>query len=396
MKIIHLTKYYYPHLGGMENHVQLLSEELIKQKNIELKIIAANVKNKYEERTINNVKVIYLPRWFEKFSTAITPSLIKHLRKEKADIWHLHLPSPMAVISYLIAKPKGKLVIMWHSDIIKQKFLLKLYKPFLNKILKQTNIIIATSPQYVSSSPYLSKYKNKCKIIPLGIDTNYFKPTEKITTQAKKIKEKFRRKIILFVGRLIYYKGLEYLIEAMKDIDADLLIIGSGKLEKELKTKSKNHGNIHFLGKVDDLRPYYAACDIFILPSIHRSEAFGIVQMEAMAFGKPVISTKLGTGVEFINQDGKTGILVEPKNSSELKNAIIKLLNDNVLCEKLGSYAKKRVQEEFTKEIVAKKVFDIYESLRPANKNLFKGILNFLKDGQDQGAIIKKLNRFEE
>ena len=358
MNVIHIGKYYYPYKGGIETYIKDLAESV----SLKSEVIVSNTKNKTETDYINGIKVIKIARLINLFSLPINPKLPIILGKSKASIYHLHLPNPTSVVSYLVARPKGKLVITWHSDIIKQRFFLKLYKPFLNKILKRADTIIATSSQYVESSPHLLKHKYKCSIIPLGIDTDYFRETKDIATKAKMIKEKFKRKIILFVGRLIYYKGVKYLIKAMKNVDANLLILGFGKLEKKLKIKYKNN-NIHFLGRVYDLRPYYAACDVFVLPSIHRSEAFGMVQMEAMAFGKPVISTKLNTGVEYVNQDGKTGIIVEPQNSLELRKAIIKLLNDERLSKKLGSYARDRVQKKFTKEIVATKVFNIYQSL---------------------------------
>ncbi len=359
MKIAQITKHYYPHKGGIETYVKSLVEKLKDKASFE---IACSSKKQSVE-FVNGTKIVRIKRLAKLFSTAIYPGLFFYLRNSKKDIFHLNLPDPFSVICYLLARPKASLVITWHSDIVKQKLLYKLYKPFNKMILKKADRIIVTSKNYLESSEQLKGFKHKCSVVPLGIDINSFKKTREIEKKAAAIKKRYGKKIVLFVGRLIYYKGVEVLIQAMKDVDAVLLIIGKGALEKELKAKAKGIRNIHFLGRVEDIVAYYYAADVFVLPSLHRSEAFGIVQLEAMACFKPVISTKLNTGVEFVNKDKATGFVVEPNSPEALQKAIAKLIANKALALKLGRNARKRVEKKFSLSVMAENTLKIYQDL---------------------------------
>jgi len=303
-------------------------------------------------------------------SMLLSPSFFFWMRKIKANVFHFHLPFPLGVISYLLAKPEGKIVVTWHSDIVRQKIGRFFYQPFLIKFLEKADVIIATSPNMIESSPYLRRFREKCTVIPLGIDVKKFELLEEEKKRVEEIKKKYsyEKGIVLFVGRLIYYKGVEYLITAIKDVDGVCLIIGEGKLRKKLEKMSDKLGlssKVYFLGSVSDeeLPMYYHACDIFCLPSVAKSEAFGIVQLEAMACGKSVVSTSLPTGVPFVNQDKKTGIVVQPKDPQALANAINTLLDNPTLREKYGKYAKERVKREFAREVMVEKILRVYRGL---------------------------------
>jgi len=352
VKVIHIGKYYYPSKGGIETYIR----NIVNGVNINQEVIVSNDKCKTVVENVDNVTVTRAARLFSLFSSQCNPTLCRILKKSKTDIYHLHLPNPMAVLAFLIAKPKGRLIITWHSDIIKQKIFMPFYKPFLNKILKRADKIIVTSENYLNSSPYLKKSKRKCIFIPLGIDINNFKETSAIKRRAKSIKKKYGKKIILFVGRLVYYKGVEYLIRAVKDIDAHLLVIGNGPLKRKLRKISGS--NVHFLEDVKDIKPYYQVCDVFVLPSIARSEAFGIVQLEAIASKKPVISTVLGTGVEFVN---KKGLLVEPKSVAQLKSAIMKALENDM--SKIIKESYDYCKENFELKKVNSSILNLYKNL---------------------------------
>ena len=274
----------------------------------------------------------------------------------------------MAHLSYLIAKPKGTLVIMWHSDIIGRDFFIKFYKPFLMTLLYRAERIIATSPAYVRHSLFLSRFKDKTVVIPLGINLSRFALTKSIQDKVAQIRESFGNRIALYVGRLTYYKGLEYLIKAMEDVEANLIIVGDGRLKRKLKVlahNSRSKDKIWFMGEVshEDIVSYFHACDVFVLPSVERSEAFGIVQLEAMACRKPVVSTDLKTGVPWVNQNGKSGIVVPPRDPGSLAKAINTLLDNHALRQKYGDYGRERVEREFTKELVAEKVITLYREI---------------------------------
>ena len=364
MEILQINKLYYPWLGGVETHVKDLAEELVKDKQIQLKVLCCNTKLKTSKETINNVKIIKAASLGVFFSMPISFSFLKYLKEEQADILHFHLPNPWAVLAYLLVKPKGKVIVTWHSDIIKQKFLLFFYKPFLNLFLKKADKIIATSKNVIESSPFLQKFKNKITVIPLGIDLAKYQKTEHIDKLAKKIQEK-HGKFILFVGRLVYYKGVDILLKALKNTQVKLVIVGQGPLKNKLQQYSKENlanNQIEFLAPqpFENLLAYFYACNFFVLPSVSKSEAFGIVQLEAMACAKPVVSTRLGTGVEYVNQDKVTGFTVTPGKVTELRNAILKLWLDHNLVTMMGEHAYERVVKEFGKEKMIARIKRVY------------------------------------
>jgi len=361
-----VNKLYYPVIGGVENHIRDLARELSSQ--IDVRVLVANTSFQTAEEKIDGIEVYKAANLGTFKSTPIAPTFPCWLKKLKSDIYHFHFPYPFGEFSYLLAKPSGKLVVTYHSDIVRQKFLRFLYKPFLRAFLKRADKIIVGSPNMIEHSPFLTEVKEKCEVVHYGIDVRRFELTEKVSKKAKETRNRYGDRIMLFVGRLIYYKGVEYLVRAMKDVDGRLLLVGEGPLKDDLKKLAVDLGiadRVHFIGKIvdDDLPAYYHACDVFTLPSIARSEAFGLVQLEAHTCGKPVVSTNLPTGVPYANLDGVTGIIVPPRSTEALSGAINKLLDDENLRNEYGANGKKRVSEEFTKELMAKRVLEIYEEL---------------------------------
>ncbi|MFC1595743.1 glycosyltransferase [Candidatus Margulisiibacteriota bacterium] len=375
LKILLINKLYYPWIGGVEVHVQDLAENLGRLTGVSVEVLTCSDKYQYSEEEINGVKVTRLPNIFYRilgksllFSMPLALSFPKWLKKSKADILHFHLPNPLAVISYFLARPKGKVVVTWHSDIVKQKLILFFYKPLLYWFLKKTDIILTTSPNMIEHSLFLRKFKDKCKVVPLGINPGDYELDQSDMQDIAVQKQRQTKKQLLFVGRLIYYKGVEYLVDAMPNIDAELTIVGSGTLLEPLKAKIAELGQQSKIRIVNNatrknLSKYFRLCDIFVLPSVATSEAFGIVQLEAMYCGKPVVSTNLPTGVPFVNQDNKTGFVVEPCDVAGLTRAVNKLITDDQLRQKLGTYAKKRVEKEFINSVVAERVKGVYEWL---------------------------------
>jgi len=284
----------------------------------------------------------------------------------EADIIHLHFPYPLGELSYLLRGGGRKAVVTYHSDIVRQRVLLKLYRPLLWRFLEKARCIIASSPPYIQSSPYLKSLAHKCTVIPYGIDLTLFRSLDDEGTEA--IKRRYGGPLILFVGKLRYYKGLSYLIQAMQGVEATLLVIGQGPMEREWHTLAGRLGVTHkvlFLGQVNDeeLVRYYNASEFLVLPSCQRSEAFGIVLLEAMACGKPAISTELGTGTSYANLDGQTGLVVPPGEPVALREAINKLLWDEALRRQLGERAKERVRREFSAQMMVDRMIALYQAL---------------------------------
>lgn len=366
IQVLHIGKYYPPYIGGTESHLSTLVDEL--KKEVKIDVLCANTKFRTAIEKCDGISIYRLACLGSLFSVPLTLSLPIWLKKRKADILHFHLPNPLAILSYFLSKPKGRIIVSYHSDIVRQRFFSPLFNPFLIRFLKKAEAIIVTSDNLIKNSPMLRRFKNRCKIIPHGIDINQFQANEGIVNKAEEIRQRYKTPLILFVGRLVYYKGLEYLLKAMQGIKARLLIIGNGPLQNRLKRLSNHYGisdKIIWLGEMENERiiPFYYACDVFVLPSSMKAESFGIVQLEAFACGKPVVSTDLPTGVPLVNLNENTGLIVPPCNSFVLAYALNRLLVSAKLQKIYGENAKERVQREFTKERMVKEVLEVYRKV---------------------------------
>ena len=362
LRILQIGKFYPPHMGGIETHLQSLCGEL--RKSVNVKVVVANNTPTESEAVVDGVPVTRVGTWFTVASAPICPGMVRHIREANADIVHLHLQNPSAVLAYLASGREGPLVVTYHADTVRQRLLEKGFRPFLRRILDKSAAIIATSEAYIESSPVLPAYRDRCRAIPLGIPIEQFQRPN--MAAVRKIREQHGPGIVLSVGRLVYYKGFEYLIEAMADVPGRLLIVGNGPLRSSLKQKSAALGledRVIFLGEVSDLVPYYHAADLFVLPSIARSEGFGIVQVEAMACARPVINTLIDSGVPFVSQDQRTGISVPPENAKALSRAISLLLDDPERREAYGRAAHVRAQREFTVEVMAQRTLQLYSEV---------------------------------
>jgi glycosyltransferase involved in cell wall biosynthesis len=355
--------------GGIEKHLNLLCNGL-KDRGVDVQVIVSNRGNKFEIDTFNGISIAKVPQWGRFYSAPLTPSFPLYLRAfgKDADIIHFHHPNPTAEFSYFFTNLKKKLIVTYHSDIIRQDKLGKLYSPFRRLFLLKADRIIATSPNYINTSAVLKNYKDKCTVIPLGIDPTRFFPNGDLSRVAKIRKENGRLPILLFVGCFRYYKGLHLLISAMESVQARLFLIGAGPEESNLRgiVEKKHLGEkIQFLGELTDIEvnSYYKACDIFVLPSHLRSEAFGMVQLEAMCCKKPVISTKLGTGTDFVNVNQQTGITVKAESVESLSKAINYLISHPDLRKRFGECGCRRVKEHFSVEKMVQNMLKLYSNV---------------------------------
>ncbi len=349
----------------METHLKVLCDEL--QKCVDIQIVVANEGRYRTEERIDGIPVTRLGTWCNLSSAPVCPGLASKIRTARAELIHIHYPHPTAILAYLASGHKGRLIIAYHSDIIRQKVLGRAFQPLLHCALKRCAALVAASLNYVDTSPVLSANRGLCHVIPYGIPLEQFERHDGM--EAAGIRAQYGPRIVLSVGRLVYYKGLMYLIRAMSRVDGRLLIVGDGPLRHDLEREAQARGvreRVVFLGKVPDVAPYYHAADVFVLPSIARSEAFGIVQLEAMACGKPVVNTWLDSGVPFVSIDGVTGLTVPPKNPEALARAINLLLDDPARRIEYGEAARRRVQQEFSMELMARRTLELYRSVMSA------------------------------
>lgn len=373
MRITLLNKYYYPHLGGIEYHVHDLGTALAALPGSGVRAIVVNEGGDTVRETVDGVEVTRLGRAFAYASTPVAFGMSRAIRAEAtrqdpADLIHLHFPYPWGETAWQLAHPRLPSVLTYHSDIVRQKALLALYGPLLRRLLRRVDVVIASSPDMVEHSPYLREVAEKCRVIPFGIHVERYAATPEVTARAGQLRAGHGRPIVLFVGRLIYYKGPEFLVRAMADVDADLVMIGRGPLEPRLRALADDlgiAGRVTFLPPQpdDELVAWYQAADVFCLPSVARSEAFGLVQLEAHASGTPVVSTRLMTGVPFANLDGVTGLTVPPEDVGALADALRTLVSDDALRRRLGEQARERAWRDFTTERMVRDTVRVYEQL---------------------------------
>jgi rhamnosyl/mannosyltransferase len=290
------------------------------------------------------------------------------LRQRPADLVHVHLPHPLGAASCLLAlRSEQRLIVSYHSDVIRQKRLLALYAPLVDRLLDRAEAVIATSPNYVESSEVLGRHREKCRVVPYGIDLELFRKTPALEARGAEIRRRHGdRPLLVAVGRLIYYKGFEFAIRALRDVpDAELVVIGDGPLRSDLERLARELGvaeRVHLIGELQnaEVPPYYFASDLYLLPSIARSEAFGIVQIEAMACGLPVINTDLPSGVPYVSRHGESGLTVPPSDAGALAHAIGELLASPSTRQRMAEAGRARVERDFSKEVLARQILELY------------------------------------
>ena len=370
MKVLQIGKTF-PLIGGVDKVIYEISEGVSKR-GIVCDVLCASIN--YNDILIykNEYSKIYATQSFGIFaSTWISPKMIFKLREiiKNYDIIHIHHPDPMAAVSLMLASSQRKKVVLhWHSDIVKQKYLLKLYLPIQKWLLNRANVILATSDEYGKGSRDLNNYQNKIKLLPIGVNVNY-KDNHDFEQELRR--RYAGKKVIYSLGRLCYYKGYEYLIDSAKYLNEDYVILigGTGPLNEKLQSQiNNNHLNnkVVLLGWIsdDEMSSYYNLCDLFCLSSTEKTEAFGIVLIEAMFYNKPIVATKIhNSGVSWVNQNGVKGLNVLPENSKELAEAFVQICENEINYKSLCENSHKRYTEEFTSEKMIDSLLEIYNYL---------------------------------
>ncbi|MBR1822905.1 MAG: glycosyltransferase [Ruminococcus sp.] len=371
LRILEVNKAYFPHTGGIETLVRQYSEELGRLDGVEVKtLVCRDGRGGTVRERIDGVDLTRAGSFGTYFSCPVSLSFIRLFRKmaKKADVVHIHVPFPLADLALMLSGFRGRVVVSWHSDIVKQKKLMLFYKPFMRYLLKRADAVVTATEGHVKGSEYLPEFAEKCVTVPYGITPGDYLGVERVPFLTEKCADRESVKIF-FTGRLVYYKGVEVLLRAFRyasgaQCKCELFIAGTGELEDKLKAMAERFviaEKVHFLGFLPDeqLRQAYADCDIFVLPSVVRSEAFGIVQLEAMVYGKPVINTDLPSGVPYVSLHGKTGLTVRPNDPKQLAAAMVKLAKDGGMRERFGKAAKQRVMDVFSEKDVLERLYGV-------------------------------------
>ncbi|MDR1323699.1 MAG: glycosyltransferase [Candidatus Margulisbacteria bacterium] len=371
LKILQVSKLYYPVIGGVEKTLQQIAEGL--KDKIDMKVLVCQRRGAGSVENINGVEVHKAASLGLFFSMPLSFDFFRKFKtlSKNCAILHIHLPFPLADLAVFLFRPKCKIVLWWHSDIVRQKKFLFFYKPFMYWLLNRACTIIVETQGHIEGSDYLPKYKSKCRIIPPAIDDKLLnKGSRYFTSISRKTMKKPERVSVLFVGRLVYYKGCAVLLDAFSQVqNAELTIVGAGNLEKSLQKQAEKLGiskKVHFAGTLSDARlsSVFQNCDIFVLPSVEKTEAFGLVQIEAMAYGKPVINTSLPSGVPYVSLDGVSGLTVPPKDVSALARALQKLIDDDKLRCRLGQGAYRLAHARYTMRQMLAGVMAVYQELQ--------------------------------
>ena len=364
MKVLQLGKFY-PIRGGVEKVMWDLTSGL-SARGIDCDMLCAELEKDEIIHLNEHGRVICVKAWMKKAATMIAPKMVTWLRKHKDeyDIIHVHHPDPMACLALRLSGFKGRVVLHWHSDILKQKTLLKFYAPLQRWLIRRADTIIGTTPVYLKESPYLQEAQGKTVAVPIGIEPVTFDPT-----LSEQWKMRYPgKKLVVSIGRLVPYKGYPYLISAARQLGPDyqVLIVGDGPIRESLENDIRINGvegTVKLLGYVEDNEAHalLAACDVFVLSSVMKTEAFGIVQIEAMSLGKPVIATKIPeSGVSWVNADGVSGLNVPVRDATALAEAIRRICSDDSLHQVLAQGARNRYLESFTIERMIEKTIKVY------------------------------------
>lgn len=371
MKVLHLGKF--DTLGGIERHVKALASRLVGA-HVGVVNLVSNDTARTDRHCDYGYSTVRASCWGTASSLALSPTLPLIARSlhgtHHFDLVHLHFPDPLGHLTALALPRAVRRVITWHSDIIRQRWALAAYAPLMRRFVRTADAVIGATPQHFSASTQIPPRREGQihAVIPYGFDPAAFTWTAAARTRSAELKAQRRRPLVFTVGRHVYYKGFDVLIRSMRHVDAQLIIGGHGPLTASLKQAARDAGvesKVHFVGFIadDELIAYYDACDVFCMPSTERSEQFGLVQLEAMHCGKPVVTTRLGTGVEYVTLDGETGMLVPPKDEAALARALNTLLADPALRERLGAAGRDRVEQVFSIDQMAQATLDVYRQV---------------------------------
>jgi rhamnosyl/mannosyltransferase len=348
----------------MERVLQLLCDR--ERERVDVGVLVGGRERTTIRERVRDVPVTRAATLARAGSVGVCPTLPLELRASDADLVVVHEPNPAALVSDWLIRCRTPLVVYFHSEVVRPAWKYRLfYRPFLARVLDRADRIIVASPAMRETAEQLEGYRHKTVVIPYGIEPSALEASTSIRSRARAIRGDSPAPLLLFVGRLVPYKGVAVLIRALRDTAARLVVVGDGPLRPSLEQLAVAlgvAGRIVFTGAVpdDEVLAHYHACDALVLPSITRAEAFGVVQIEAMACGKPVISTDLPSGVPWVNQHGDTGLVIPPGDGPALAAAIRQLAEDPALRARLGASARRRVDAEFTAERMAGRTVRLY------------------------------------
>ena len=366
LRVLHLGKFYPPVRGGMETALQTLCAG--QNETVQSRALVMNRARKTTHEVVQGVNVTRVASWMTVGAVAVAPGLPMWLARAKADVIVIHEPNPMALLAYFIVRPAAPLIVWYHSEVIRPDRRYRLfYRPLLEFALRRVARVVVASPPMIDA-PALAAVAEKSTVITYGLEPDRYLATATISERATSLRQAARGPLLLFIGRLVAYKGLDVLIQALVDVDAQLAIVGDGPRRADIQARVAALGlseRVRVVGEVsdDERLAWLHACDALVLPSTTRQEAFGMVQLEAMMCGRPVVSTDLPTGVPWVNLNGTTGLVVAAGDVAALRTALQQIVADTDLRAAMGAAARQRATTVFTAD-----------RMRSAAANLFREV----------------------
>jgi len=359
MEVVHAYKIYRPDAdGGIPQVISCLCST--KNPDVRARIVVSRVRGASRSIVIDGIQVNAVGSLGTAFSMPLSPKFPFALRRagKHADVVVHHAPFPLTDLATLSLNPRTALVVYWHAEVVGRGLLLAAVVPFMRAALNRADRIVVSDQSILNASTLLRAYQSKCVVIPYGLDVRYWQQAEH--DAVTQLKQRFPR-LVLSVGRLVPYKGFEVLLSALPSIDCQLVIIGDGPLDGELRAQAKRlqvDDRVHFLGRieVDVVRQYLHAARVFVLPSVSPAEAFGLVQVEAMAAGCPVVNTDLNTAVPNVARHGLEGTTVQPGNPTALAAAVNEFLANPELALAYGKSGQIRASSEFDQDVYRSRI----------------------------------------
>jgi glycosyltransferase involved in cell wall biosynthesis len=356
----------------MEKVVELLCESE-RARGLDSRVLVANTGPHTVSESRHGVPVTRVAAFGAIGSVGICPGFPLAIWQTARDLTVIHEPNPVALVSDWITRQRGPLVVWFHSEVLRPRWKYRLmYRPFLRRVLKRAARIVVSSPNLAAHAAELQPFRDKCVPIPFGIDRSRLDATPAIMRRVSELRASVPGPRLLFIGRLVPYKGVDVLLRAMASVDATAWLIGDGPQRQRLEADAGRlqvTDRVQFLGPLSDAEvvAHLHACDVFVLPSVTHAETFGMVQLEAMTCGKPVVSTNVASGVPWVNRHDETGIVVEPGDAEALADALNRVLQDATLRERMGKAGQSRVLRDFTLEAMASSTAALYrEVVSPA------------------------------
>ena len=367
MRVLHFFKTYMPEsVGGIEQVIYQLCQSGITH-GIHGEVLTLSANPLPREVMVADHKVHRAKLDIQLASTGFSYSVLKRFRvlAAQADVINYHFPWPFMDLVHFTARMHKPTVVTYHSDIVRQKNLLRLYSPLMHRFLGQADRIVAASPNYLATSQVLKHYRNKTVVVPYGLDkSSYPVPTD---TCVEGWRQRFGERFFLFVGVMRYYKGLHILLEAAQGTGYPIVIVGAGPLEQELREQAAALGldHVHFVGRLgeEDKVALLQLCTAILFPSHLRSEAFGISLLEGAMYGKPMISSEIGTGTSYINIHNETGLVVPPSDPLAFRAAMRTLWDNPLQAQAMGQKAALRYEQLFTAEQMGRQMAKIYREV---------------------------------